>query len=51
MRVKDILYTIAEILNLSNDSVEFIEGNYEGIMFVHMFTSQNLEENLLRIHT
>jgi len=30
MRVSDLLKMIAEILNFTDDSVEFIEGNYEG---------------------
>jgi len=30
MRVVDLLKMVAEILNFSGDSVEFIEGNYEG---------------------
>jgi UDP-glucose 4-epimerase len=30
MHVADLLKMLAEILNLTDDSVEFIEGNYEG---------------------
>ena len=30
MHVADLLKMLAEILNFTNDSVEFIEGNYEG---------------------